>query len=750
MGNSLPGWARRLRSPTLAVTLLLMLLVSQDVDSGLLLAGRTALSLLAIGYLPGLFIVSRTPLSASDSRLLYSVGLSIVYTLLFGFLLNVVYLGPAPSISPLSTPAMVLYLAVLALVPLVTGVDPLTARIGTWYDSVSSWPQPYALGIGLICSGFLGAYYVNNDMGRDLLLGVILFTGVVAAVVIRWRVDRHVRQFLAYAVTATLLVQNLSLTPFLARTGDTGFEYYFVNRALTNQFWDPSIYSTKSTSLFLNVFYPFVRLLTGLDLFDVFIYVYPLLFALVAVALFKLHSKRFGAMVAVTSVFLYVYTDQFFTLLSRSTRSGIAIVFILLMVLALRDKELASSSRRRLATVFLLSITAIHYGTAIVFAIVLGIAYGVTVVSRLFDSRDVRPLKLHTLVLNGLFLSVWFIYTGAGRTFDIAVFNLYLITRRTSQGQTDQSKTVQVATQDLPSVTSTLIRVEYFFVVLIASVVVGILLLLYLYRAYSAEEWGGYVSLPGTTADFRFDSTALAFPIGGLGLIALSFAPTSIFWINRLYMLTAAFVLPYFVLGLIALSSRLPTGRLRSRESLAVLTVFVLLLNTGVAGTVAFGEFTHQDTIDKNRIEATGNSLDRIQLYVNYYPPSDYYASTWLTQRRAGNATVYGVAEPISWLSYFSYTGSDTGEPPGPYEIVNPEMGDGYIYINKFIGRTIDDRQTAATSDRSSRLLLPPVIGNVERCDRVYSNGGSAVHTTTCPSLNLSSGNVTTGAGPPT
>jgi uncharacterized membrane protein len=732
------------QSPTLAVTLLLMLLVSQDADSGLLLVSRTALSLLAIGYLPGLYIVASTSLSTSESRILYSVGLSIVCTLLFGFLLSAVYLGPISAIAPLSTPAVLLYLTVLALAPLVTGFDPLTDRLEHWYESVATWPQPYLLGGGLICSGFLGAYYVNNEMGRELLIGVILFTAVVAAAVVRWRMDRPVRQFLAYAVAATLLVQNLALTPFLARTGDTGFEYYFANMALTNQFWDPSIYSTKSTSLFLNVFYPFVRLFTGLDLFDVFLYVYPLLFALVAVALFNLHSKRFGATIAVTSVFLYVYTDQFFTLLSRSTRSGTAILFILLMMLALQDRELVSSTRRRLATVFLLSITTIHYGTAIVFAIVLAIAYGVMVLTRLFDSRDTWPLKLHTLVLNGLFLSVWFMYTSSGRTFDIAVFNIYLITRRTSQGQTDQSKTVQVATQELPSVTSTLIRVEYFFVVLIASVVVGILLLLYLYRAYSAEDWGGSVSFPGASADFRFDSTALAFPIGGLGLIALSFAPTSIFWINRLYMLTAVFVLPYFVVGLIALSSRLPTGRLRPSDGLAMLTVFILLLNTGVAGTMMFGEFTHQDTIDKNRIETTGEDLDRIQLYVNYYPPSDYYASTWLTQRRTANSTVYGVGEPISWLSYFSYTESDTGEPPGPYEVVNPEMSDGYVYINKFIGRTIDDRQTAATADRSSRLLLPPIIRNAERCDRVYSNGGSAVHTTTCPSVNLSSENVTT------
>lgn len=720
-------------SPTAAVAIVLAVLVATDVTSGPLLALRAVLAVVALAYLPGLYIVSFSNLTASRARELYTVGISVIVIMAYGFVLNTLFLTFEVPFAPFSTASVLLYLGVLTVVAISMSRNPLGERLRVAESHVRAWPQPYLLGVLLIFGGFLGGYYINNGIGNSLLIGVLVLTGVVAALVIFGDLNRVTSQFLLYATACTVLLQNLVLTPYLARTGDTGFEYYFANQVLTGQVWNPGIYSTKSTSLFLNVFYPLANLLSGLDLFNVFIYVFPFLFALIAVSLYQLHSSRFGATVAIATVLLYVYTDQFFRLLSRSTRSGMALLFITLFTLALVDSDLSTRDRKWLVGAFLLSITFIHYGTAIVFGIVIVIAYIVSLLDQLISGVRPWPLSLQTIVLYMSFILGWFMYIGSGRTIDIAVFNLYLIARRTTQGRAEASTTVQTASMELPSYTSILIRLEYFLILLIASLTIAVLCLLYLYRAYTRDTWDGQMLVPKRGADILITGRDLALPIGGLGLIAFSFAPTSIFWINRLYMISSIFLLPYVLVGLISVGSYLPPVRIQFRDILAVLTVVVLLLNTGIIGMVFWDETAHQDTIDKISTEANGDDISQIQLYVNYYPPSDYYASTWLTNHRAPESTIHDIAVPITWLSYFSYINDSVSEPPGPYQPITADtryedLDDGYIYLNKFV----HGRVNGPDSGTNQQFQLPETITRVERCDRVYTNGASSVYTTSC------------------
>lgn len=729
------AWRQHILSPTAIIAILLAILVVTDVSTGPLSILRAILAVVVIAYVPGLYIVSFSGLDVSRARELYAVGISVIITMAYGYALNTLFLQLGIPFEPFSNAAVLLYVAILTVVAISVPRNPLRNRLGVVESRVRAWPQPYVLGSLLIFGGYLGSYFINNEIGNSLLIGVLVLTGIVAALVIFGDLNRAVTQFLLYATACTLLLQNLVLTPYLARTGDTGFEYYFANQVLSAQVWNPAIYSTKSTSLYLNVFYPLLKLFSGLDLFNVFIYVFPFLFALIAVSLYQIHSSRFGATVAISTVLLYVYTDQFFRLLSRSTRSGMAILFISLFTLALVDSDLATRERKLLVGGFLLSITLIHYGTAIVFGIIVLTAYLAKVLDQLINGVRPWPLNLQTIVLYICFNIGWFVYLGSGRTVDIALFNLYLIARRTGQGQVGASTTAQTATMNLPSYTSLFIRFEYFIVFLIASLTIAGLCLLYLYRTYSRDGWDGQILIPKRGADIMITGRDLALPIGGLGLIAFSFAPTSIFWINRLYMISGVFVLPYLFIGLLSVGSYLPSMKVQSRDVFAVVTVAILLLNTGIVGIFMWNETAHQDTINKISTERNGGDVSQIQLYVNYYPPSDYRASTWLTNHRATDSTVHDNAVPITWLSYFSYINDSVSEPPGPYQTITPEtqyeeLGDGYIYLNKFVHGRVTDTQPENSA--RGRFQLPEVITQIERCDRVYTNGDSSVYSTSC------------------
>jgi uncharacterized membrane protein len=724
---------RRYFSLASGLSLLLSSLVLFGNDATAVVAIQSVLAVLVAGYIPGRYILYLLDIEAEGfERVLYSAGFSVITLMLYGFVVNAVYLLVGLPIQPFSEESVVLGLLGLALVGAGTDEDLLGGDAKAFINDVTSWPQVYVLSLSMVGWAVLGSYYVNAGLGRWLIFAFFGLLAVVALVVVLGDLPPNAVRVLLYSSTFSLLLQDLIRTPYLSRVGDTQFEYYFANLSIVHGFWEPTVYSTKSTSLFLNAFYPTVEILSGLDLFEVFTVVYPAIFAAIAVSLFELYRGEFYGRAAVVGALLYVFSDQFFILLSRSTRTGMAIFMITLFALAITDLRGSPRSQKVLASLFLFSLVFIHYGTAVVFSFVLVVLYLFAVSVRLLMGQEFWALSWKTLMAYAIFMVSWFSYTGSGRTFDIAVFNLYLILRRALGAEVDRSTSVQVATKELPSVTSQLIRFEYLVLVLLAATAAGILILRYLWRIYSEGETNPSIRLPLSPHDVSFDHTNLWFPVVGFSLLLISFAPSSIFRINRIYMIAAVFLLPFSVVTLSYLYDRVTLGFDGARPLLAVSIVVVLLLNTGTLGVYVFGDISHQVTIDKNLIEERGDPDELNELYVNHFPPSDYHASAWISAHLSPNEVVYGGLGRTEWLSYFSYEERSSEDPPGPYQGIGWSVEEeGYLFINKYTAEVYPagSEERLRTEEESS---VPQPVLQRERCNKVYSNSGSSVFKTPC------------------
>ena len=713
--------------------LLLMALVATDVESPPLTYVRLGLSLLIVGYVPGAYAVDLLNVGRDRFRTtLYAVGLSALFYMLYGLLMNVLYVGLNAPLRPFTDESMLIVLGGIVAYSATTDHDPLQRRLESVYRSAKETPAPYVLGVGLIALSVLGSHYVNVGLGRYLIMAAFVAIGISSAVLVLGTLERDSVRVLLYSITFSLLVQSLARTPYLSRIGDTQVEYYFAHLSLTHEFWAASLYTTKSTSLFLNAYYPILKLISGIPLLEVIRFVYPVGFAFISLVLFELYRSRFHPKLAVVAALLYVFADQFFILLSHSTRTGFAFLFVSLFLLALVDENMAPAQRKTVGFLFLFPVVFIHYGTSIVVLVMIVAIYVGAKVVRWYNRAELPSLNWQNQTVYLVFIFSWFLYAGAGRTYDILVFNLFLIARRIVQGGVEQSTSAQVANKELPSLTSQLIRLEYVVIALIAGLVVAVLGLRYLLKSRHSGRRPVTLDLPILGERIRLDHVDLLIPVGGMTLLAASFIPTSIFRVNRLYMLASIFFIPYTVLGLGYVFERFPIRLVSARRVLSVVVVFVLLLNSGVLGLLLLDGTSHQVTIDKNVIEERGGDAQLFELYVNYYPPSDYRASTWLTANRQPGSIVYGDGGPIRWLSYFSYVGYETGRPPGPFRYMGGGINEsGYIYVSKFttqISRNDDDR----VEDAEPAFELDERIAQRERCTKIYDNGGSEVFTTSC------------------
>lgn len=714
-------------------SLLLIALIIADVEILPLTYVRLGLSLLIVGYAPGAYAIDLLNVGRNRFQTtLYAVGLSALFYMLYGLLMNVLYVGLNAPLRPFTDESILIVLGAIAVYSAATDYDPLEDRLGNIYRAARETPSPYLLGIGLIALSMLGSHYVNVGLGRHLIVIAFLAIGLSSAVLVFGTLDHDSVRVLLYSITFSVLVQDLARTPYLSRVGDTQVEYYFANLSLTHGFWAASLYSTKSTSLFLNAYYPIVKLISGIPLLEVIRFVYPVGFAFISLVLFEMYRSRFHPRLAVVTSLLYVFADQFFILLSHSTRTGFAFLFVSLFLLALVDENMAPSQRKTVSFLFLFPLVFIHYGTSIVVLVMIVAIYISARVIRWYNRAEPLSLNWQSQTVYLVFIFSWFLYAGAGRTYDILVFNLFLITRRIVQGRVSESTSAQIANKELPSLTSQLIRFEYLAIALIAALVVAVVGLRYLLKSRQSGRRPVTIDLPILGERIRLDHVDLLLPVGGMALLAASFVPTSIFRLNRLYMLATIFFLPHTVVGLGYAFERLPIRRLNGRGLLSVVVVFVLLLNSGMLGLLLFDGTTHQVTIDKNVIEDQGGDAKLFELYVNYYPPSDYRASMWLTDNRLPGSIVYGDGGPIRWLSYFSYAGYETGRPPGPFQYIEQGVDNsGYLYVSKFTTQ-ISKNDGGWTEEAESEFELNEQIAQRERCTKIYDNGGSQVFTTSC------------------
>jgi hypothetical protein len=333
------------------------------------------------------FGLARRVVSRFDAALLVAFGFALVTD--FAVLLLVNFGAP-----------LVGYYRPLATVPLAAGFALVNLLIGAL--SPQSEPMDWnrirrlrpaglrvVAGHGVLCVvlAVAGATRLNNGLGPAVsMLAYTAIAGLLALLLIRH--ERYAVEALELGVFlgAAALLLLTSLRGWLITGHDIQVEYDVYRLSLGAGHWAISDYRTPYNACLSITLLPVaLTKLTAISAAGVWKIVFPLMFAVAPVSLFRSVHNLASRQVALISSALFLTFPTFFTDMPYMARQEIAFVVLGAAVVVMTDR-LGDMRLRRYALIPLLSgIVLAHYSTAYVLVMVLGSGVVVTAAWRLLD-----------------------------------------------------------------------------------------------------------------------------------------------------------------------------------------------------------------------------------------------------------------------------------------------------------------------------------------------------------------------------
>ena len=598
---------------------------------------------LILSLIPGLLVVSYALDEFTLSGFLYAVGFSVIFSMLLGSFVNMLYLSLPLSTAPFEQPTMSLLY--------VGGCAALSGFIWTATDrndtrSISFTVPDYDARILALLAcvptfAVIGAVLINRHDFNGLTLFTILCIAIVPLCVYYFD-DRGIYYSAAVATVSTaLLLQNTVITTFLGR-GDGLGEYEYVATVLQNGFWIPD--GTFGSMPRIVTLQPAYSLLMDMSLLWVFKLAHPVLFVVVPLATYVLAARYFSKDVAFLSAILYIFLPRTYQIISRNTRTGAAIFFTALLLLVLLDSDLPTRLKQGLVIVFFIGVITSHYGigTLVIFALV--VAYVLNVLaSYLLNNKRQSQLWLSRVSLFVVLIFAWYAYLTGG-VFDFLVGAMYgqIAEALFFTGESTAVRSAQIAESrgifGMPPGTYEVMFIGHLLLGVFASAGISLVYLRYLTHGLSyfsnVREWIDSHVFAGLSDRVLEDSNYVHLAVAFFLFFPLSFGP-QILSAGRTYALVMVIIAPLPILVLRSVRLR----RIGAKPALVAMTVFLLVTSGFVSATVT-QDVSTQPIIDEDRIDEEGSTLEQYALYRESMSRNSIEASHFMLAHLPQGATV--------------------------------------------------------------------------------------------------------------
>lgn len=360
------------------------------------------------GLIPGLFImfVATGYLVARNLGLkterpaelaVYSVGLSVGVLMVLGLILNT-GLGLLGVTHPLARPYVL------------TGLTTTTLMLG-WLASVRkidvginlrlrrpSWSSVWLYGVPPVLTtiAIMGAVSLNNGGTNYLALLALGGLGAYAAALLLRRkpVPASVYPVSLFFLCLTLLLA-ISLRGWQISGHDILAEYHVFQLTKANLRWDMNFFRDAYNACLSITLLP-TMLSQMLPIPDHYLYriLYQVFFAVTPVALFLFANRYLATKYAYLATLLFMVQAPFLRDFPYLIRQEVAIMFFVLILLALFSRVMSTRTRHVLFIVFGLFMILSHYSTTYVAVGVFGAAFVIDSFMRLSGAPGLRCLRL--------------------------------------------------------------------------------------------------------------------------------------------------------------------------------------------------------------------------------------------------------------------------------------------------------------------------------------------------------------------
>jgi uncharacterized membrane protein len=529
----------------------------------------------------------------------------------------------------------------------------------------------------------------------------------------------HLLMMLIFTISLTLL-----LSQSLASDGLLGWdihgEYNVFLQVLTQGAWHPDIFIPYNSVLSVSILPVILNIVSGLTGIEIFKVIFPLLYSIVPVLLYRLYRRFLVPEAAFVAVFFFVsYRTFYVELIGLARQEAAEILLVLSLLLLFSARSLKTRSMLSVILILTFGIVTAHYSIAYIYAFLLLSSF---LLSRLFRRRIGEVVNSSMLALTVMILIIWYAFLASG--FEVATFATFL-SNITLQDLFNMNARPAVFSAALgfgafPGLLHDLNRVVYYLVNI--CLVLGFFVFILKRQKLNSERR----MIPLMFSGMFLLGSAVLVPSFAVGLN-----------ISRLYHLALLLASPCFVYGMDYLGSntrrlistlrldfpRFPSG-VSSRWLLAATVLFLFLLfDSGWVWAASMDRPTSV-LLDHDRMLSYPDPSVRDAFFSYDAAPQDIAAAVWLSpQLRNGHPVC---ADSISGTEVLvSYGG---GRPySGSVPILNLRddcnfQGE-YVYLsvlNTIYG--IGDWHSISTwpiSDISPELSSENLV---------YSNGGATIY----------------------
>ena len=604
-----------------------------------------------LSFIPGFAILRLFQLKELSflDIFLFSVALSIAFEMLWGLLVNALYLFLGLS-RPLSTIPLTAVMSAFVLTAFfieyrrnlsqTSSSSTLKTNFEITLKNVLFLSSIFLL-VPLL--SVLGVLYLNVHL---ILISCATIAALcVMSVLSKRLIPENLYPILIFSISIALLCQGLLISKYVVGY-DANVEFYVFRQTQINGHWgflDANGHSLAALSYnsmlsitLLPAIYSVMMNAQGEIVFKI---LYSFLFSLMPLALYRIFEKQFGKLIGLLSVLFFVFSSAVFygpEPLSLN-RQIVAELFFILSFFLLIDASIPKTKRRVLLLIFGIALAVSHYVLAYFFLSIVAVIFFISRVRKRFD------VTLNTTTVSLLFVATlsWYAFWAISPLVSLA----YTINRTISY------LTVGLLPTDIMSAESFLARPQIFtaatWINLLLSgmaylfLMIGVLSIILRRRRISTEYFGMLI---------------LAATVLAISLITPGIA--SILNFSRFYSLTLLFLSPCFVLGGQALLTligkawtkirKFPRHKITAKNKnidltfllVAILLSAYFLSQVGFINRVTNGA-VHSYTIDYDRMITSNVTQDQITFHNVYISKQDVYSASWLRKFKSETSEVF-------------------------------------------------------------------------------------------------------------
>lgn len=373
---------------------------------------RQALSFIYLTIIPGTLLVSLIDHGQLDfpEKLLFSVGLSVAFVMFLGLSLNSI--GLALGVATLSNPVLLIVLNfAVSFLCVLSYILNKNRQIDLGRLSLSMSTLTVLLPI-LAVAGTTLVNLNGNSVILLFLIGIITLTVLISAIKTKLN-----HALILLMISIAVLFYGSLISNYIIGY-DVNPAYHVFEITYQNKIWNPMIDEVDLNILRPNqmlsctIFPAIYSEIVNLEGTWIFKIVYPSIFALVPVGLFRLYRKYMEKTVAFVASFIILADMTFFYELPGLPAQMIGELFLVLALITMFHKKIGRTTKLLLIVIFTAGMIVSHYGISYIFILLVFFTWIIATVK-----KKTPKIPITYAVLFFAMAFSWYIYTSQSASF---------------------------------------------------------------------------------------------------------------------------------------------------------------------------------------------------------------------------------------------------------------------------------------------------------------------------------------------